>query len=86
MNLKPLNKKVILKEYIKEATNSLLILSSTLKEKSNKAIVVEAASDVDLDIKASDIVIYDNKEVSKIELENEEYIIVDSSDILAVIK
>lgn len=83
--IKPLGKRVVLKEIKKEEkTKSGLILAGE-KEETQKATVIEIGAKVK-NINKDDKVYYKKYSGTKVEFDNEEYIIIDSEDILAIIE
>ena len=90
MTIKPLQDRVVVKMVeAEETTKSGIILSGSAKEKPEVAEVVEVGpgtSDVKMEVKKGDEVIYSKYSGTEVKLENEEYIIVKQSDILAIIK
>ncbi len=84
MSIKPLGKRVVLKEVkTEETTKSGLVLAGK-KEEPQVAEVVVVSSEVK-SIKAGDKVVYKKYSGTNVELEKEELIVIDEEDILAVI-
>ena len=95
MNLKPLGDRVIVKQAEAETqTKSGLILADTAKEKPQKGSVIavgdgklnDKGERVALDVKAGDTVIYSKYGGTEVKVEGEEYIILRSDDIYAVVQ
>lgn len=94
MQLKPLGNRVVLKELeAKEKTQSGIILPDSAKEKPQTAVVIAVGigsekdgKKAELQVKEGDHVIYSQYSGTVVKLENEEYIIVDQSDIIAIVE
>ncbi|MFA5164451.1 MAG: co-chaperone GroES [Candidatus Omnitrophota bacterium] len=95
MNLKPLGDKVIVEVLsAEEKTKGGIILPDTAKEKPQEAKVIAVGSGKVLDngktvapdVKAGDIVIFGKYSGSEVKVEEKEYLIIDSDDILAIVK
>lgn len=94
MELKPLGDKVVLKAIKEEEkTKSGIVLPGQAKEKPQQAEVVSVGpggivdgNEVKMQVKAGDKVIYSKYSGTEIKLEDEDYIIVSQSDILAIIQ
>jgi len=94
MKLVPLGDRVILKQLIaEETTKSGIVLPGQTKEKPQQAEVVAAGpggmvdgKEVTMHVAEGDQVIYSKYAGTEVEVEDQEYIIVKQSDILAVIK
>ena len=92
--LKPLNGNVLLKKEVEETkTVSGIILSDASKEIPSiaKVIAVGEGNLVDgklvpLNVEEGDTVVFKKYSGTEFEYENEEYLIVDAKDILAVVK
>ncbi|MBE5939136.1 MAG: co-chaperone GroES [Lachnospiraceae bacterium] len=86
MKLIPLGKRVVLKELVaEETTKSGIVLTGQSKEKPQEAEVV-AVGEVSIDISVGDKVFYKKYAGTNVKLDEEEYIIMDEEDVLAVIK
>lgn len=95
MNLKPIGDKVIV-EVLKaeDKTKGGIILPDTAKEKPQEAKVVAVGSGKTLsngkvvppDVKLGDTVIFGKYSGSEVKVEDKEYLIIESDDILAVVK
>ena len=93
--LKPLSDRVVLKlTQIEETTKSGIVLPSSSKEKSSIAEVVavgpggkdENGNEVVMNLKIGDRVICSKYAGTEIKYENEDYIIVKQSDVLAIVE
>ncbi len=89
MNLQPLFDKVIIKPLEKEKTTSGGIIipdSATEKPQSGKILAVGAGKDnTPLTVKVGDVVIYGKYSGTEIEVSGDSLIIMQESDILAII-
>lgn len=86
MKIKPLGKRLVLKTIKKEEkTSSGIILTDKEVEKPVFAQVVEISKDID-DIKIDDKVIYTKYKGTTVKDEDDEYIVVDYEDVLAIIE
>ena len=90
MKLLPLGERVVLKPLAaEETTKSGIVLPGSEKEKPQQAEVVAVGpgtDDVKMEVKVGDKVIYSKYAGTDVKMEDEEYIIVRQSDILAVIE
>ena len=94
MKLVPLADRVVLKQLVaEETTKSGIVLPGQNKEKPQQAEVVAVGpggvvdgKEVKMEVKTGDQVIYSKYAEKKIKIDEEEYIIVKQSDILAVIQ
>lgn len=94
MTLKPLGDRVVLKQKeAEETTASGIILPDSAKEKPQEAIVVavgpgkcEDGKTTEMQVKEGDNVIYSEYAGTEVKLEDQEYIIVSQSDIIAIVK
>ena len=94
MKLKPLCDRVVLKQILaEETTKSGIVLPGQAKEKPQQAevIAVGPGGDVDgkevvMNVKPGDKVIYTKYSGTEVNLEEEKYIIVKQSDIIATIE
>ncbi len=93
--LKPLSDRVVLKlTQIEETTKSGIVLPSSSKEKSSIAEVVavgpggkdENGNEVVMNLKIGDRVVCSKYAGTEIKYENEDYIIVKQSDVLAIVE
>lgn len=94
MKLVPLGDRVVLKQLIaEETTKSGIVLPGQNKEKPQQAEVVAVGpggvidgKEVKMEVKAGDKVIYSKYAGTDVEMDEEKFIIVKQSDILAVIQ
>ena len=94
MKLVPLNDRVVLKQLVaEETTKSGIVLPGQAKEKPQQAEVVAVGpggvvdgNEVKMEVKVGDNVIYSKYSGTEVEIEDETYIIVRQSDILAVVE
>jgi chaperonin GroES len=94
MNLKPLGDRVIVKPIVKEeVTKGGIVLPDTAKEKPQEGEIVavgpgklaEDGKRIEMDVKKGDRVIYAKYSGTEWKYENQEYLILRESDILAKI-
>ena len=94
MKLKPLGDKVVLKQKAaEETTKSGIILTTSAQEKPQEAIVIAVGpggmvdgKKVTMFVKEGDQVIYSKYTGTEVKIDDEEFIIVKQSDILAILK
>ena len=94
MNLKPLGDRVVLKQLeAEETTKSGIILTSQSKEKPQEAEIIAVGpggiidgKEVKMEVKVGNRVVYSKYAGTEIKLNEEEYIIVKQSDILAIVE
>ena len=94
MKLVPLFDKVVLKQLVaEETTQSGIVLPGAAKEKPQQAEVIAVGpggvvdgKEVVMQVKAGDTVIYSKYSGTEVELDDEKYVIVKQSDILAVVE
>ena len=94
MKLVPLSDRVVLKQLeAEETTKSGIILTSSAQEKPQEAEVIAVGpggvvdgKEVKMEVKVGDQVIYSKYSGTEVKLDDEEYIIVKQSDILAIIQ
>ncbi len=94
MKLVPLNDRVVLKHVVaEETTKSGIVLPGQAKEKPQQAEVVAVGpgglvdgKEVKMEVKAGDTVIYSKYSGTEVELDDEKYVIVRQSDILAIVE
>lgn len=88
MNLKPLADRVIIEPKAAETkTAGGLIIPDNAKEKPLEGVVVAVGpgtSDVKMEVKNGDTVLYGKYAGTEIELEGEKYLIMRQSDVLAI--
>ena len=94
MKLTPLGDRVVLKQLVaEETTKSGIVLPGQNKEKPQQAEVVAVGpggivdgKEIKMEVNVGDNVIYSKYAGTDVKIEDEEYIIVKQSDILAVIQ
>ena len=94
MSLKPLGDRVVLKQLVaEETTKSGIVLPGQNKEQPQQADVVAGGpgggvdgKEVKMEVKVGDQVIYSKYSGTEVKLDDEEYIIVKQSYILAIIQ
>jgi len=94
MKLKPLGDKVVLRQLVaEETTKSGIVLPGQAKEKPQQAEVIAVGpggivdgKEVTMQVKVGDKVIYSKYAGTEVKLEEEEFIIVKQSDIVAVVE
>ena len=94
MKLVPLADRVVLKQSTpEEKTKSGIILTSQTQEKPHQADVVAVGpgglvdgKEVTMHVKVGDVVIFSKYAGNEVKLDDEEYIIVKQSDILAIVE
>jgi len=94
MKLVPLGDRVILKQLVaEETTKSGIVLPGQSKEKPQQAEVIAVGpggiidgKEIKMEVKDGDQVIYSKYAGTEVKIEEEEFIIVKQSDILAVIQ
>ena len=94
MKLVPLGDRVVLKQLVAEAmTKYGIVLPGQSKEKPQQAEVVAVGpggvidgKEVKMEVKVGDQVIYSKYACTEVKLDEEDYIVVKQSDILAIIE
>lgn len=94
MKLEPLADRVVLKQLVaEETTKSGIVLPGQSKEKPQQAEVVAVGpgglvdgKEVTMHVKVGDVVIFSKYAGNEVKLDDEEYIIVKQSDILAIVE
>ncbi|MDD6733058.1 MAG: co-chaperone GroES [Lachnospiraceae bacterium] len=94
MKLVPLGDRVVLKQLVaEETTKSGIVLPGQSKEKPQQAEVIAVGpgilpdgKEVKMEVKVGDQVIYSKYSGTEVKADDEEYIIVKQSDILAVVQ
>jgi len=94
MKLVPLGDRVVLKQLVaEETTKSGIVLPGQNKEKPQQAEVVAVGpggvvdgKEIKMEVKAGDQVIYSKYSGTEVKLDEEEFIVVRQSDILAIIE
>jgi len=87
--IQPINGKVLIKRIEeKEVKKGSIIIPDTAKEKPQQGEVIAASKKLDgkdADVKPGDIVLFGKYAGTDIEIDGVEYLIMDSTDILAII-
>ena len=90
MKLVPLGDRVVLKQVeAEETTKSGIVLPGAAKEKPQQAEVIAVGpgtEEVKMEVAVGDAVIYSKYAGTEVKLDDEEYIVVKQSDILAIVK
>jgi len=94
MNIKPLGDRIVIKVLEKEEkTKGGIVLPDTAKEKPQKGEVLAVGSGeiidgqkVPLEVKVGDKIIFSKYAGTEIKIEDEEYLILRQSDVLAIIQ
>lgn len=94
MKLVPLGDRVVLKQLVaEETTKSGIVLPGQAKEKPQQAEVIAVGpggvidgKEVTMQVKVGQTVIFSKYSGTEVKLEDEEYIVVKQSDILAVVE
>ena len=94
MKLVPLGDRVVLKQLVaEETTKSGIVIPGQAKEKPQQAEVIAVGpggvvdgKEIKMEVKTGDTVIYSKYAGTEVKIEDEEYIIVRQSDILAVVE
>lgn len=89
MRLKPLGDRVVLQyQEAKEKTQSGIILPDSAKEKPQEAVVIAVGQgkDSEMQVREGDKVIFSKYAGTEIKLDDEEYIIISQSDIIAIVE
>ena len=89
LNIKPLGTRVVVKVQEAETkTKSGIYIPDSAKEKPQRGeidAVGNGTKDEAMELKAGDIVLYGKYAGTKIELDGEEYLIMNQSDVLAIV-
>jgi chaperonin GroES len=89
MNIKPLADRVLIQPApAEEKTASGIIIPDSAKEKPLKGTVVavgKGTKDEEMAVKVGDVVLYGKYAGTEIEIDNEKYLIMRQSDVLAVL-
>jgi len=87
MRIKPLGDRVLIKPITEEKrTEGGLVLPDTSKEKPQKAEVIAIGKLEDVDLNVGDRVIFSKYAGTEIKIDAEDYILIDSGDILGLIE
>ena len=87
VRVKPIGERLLIKP-IKEELKSAggIVLPEKAKEKSQKAEVIEIGTSDEISVKVGDKVIFAKYSGNEIKMDDEDYVIIDWSDILAKIE
>ncbi len=84
LNLQPLGSRVLIKPLEQEGkTSSGLYLPETAKEKPQTGLVVAVGEDEDIKLKVNDKILFAKYTGSEFKLDGNEYLLLESSDVLA---
>jgi chaperonin GroES len=87
MRIKPLGDRVLIKPIKEEKrTEGGLVLPDTSKEKPQKAEVIARGKLEDVDLNVGDRVIFSKYAGTEIKIDSDDYILIDSGDILGLIE
>jgi len=89
MNIKPIGKRVLIKPVKEEEkTAGGIYIPETAKEKKKQGIVVELGTleEKEFPVKKGDVILYTGYSSEELEIDGEEYLILDSKDIIAKIE
>lgn len=94
INLKPLGDRVVLKLLkAEEKTKSGIVLPNQAKEKPQEALVIAVGpggfvdgKEIKMEVKEGDLVIYSKYSGTEVKYDEQEYVIVKQSDILAIVE
>jgi len=87
MNIKPLDDRVLVEQVEEEEKVGTIIIPESAKEKPHMAKVIAVGTDEDLQelIKVGDTIIYSKYSGDELKIDDNEYLIVQRGDILAVV-
>ena len=87
MNIKPIGERVLIKPMKEEEkTAGGIYIPETAKEKKKQGVVVEigtASDDNEMPVQKGDLILYTGYDTEELEMNGEEYIIINISDIIA---
>jgi len=88
MNFRPIGKRALvkLKEQEEEKTASGIVLPQTAKQKPQTARVIATGDLEDGRISEGDVVVFAKYSGTEINLDNEDYLVLDSDDLLGVVE
>ncbi|MTA48718.1 MAG: co-chaperone GroES [Actinobacteria bacterium] len=94
ISIKPLEDRIVVKaNEAEQKTASGLVIPDTAKEKPQEGTVIsvgpgrfENGNRIPLDIKAGDVVLYSKYGGTEVKYNNEEYLVLSSRDVLAIIE
>ena len=92
-NLKPLHDRVVVKPKIQQATPSGIVLPDTANERPQEGTVVavgpgrmlDSGTRVEMEIRSGDEVLFAKYAGTEVKVEDEEYLIMRESDLLAIV-
>ena len=86
MNVKPMKDKVLItSKEAEEKTKGGIYIPDTAKEKTQEGTVVAVGESKDHNLKVGDTVIYEKYGGTEVKIDNQDYIILNAKDILAVL-
>ena len=87
MNIKPIGERVLIKPMKEEEkTAGGIYIPETAKEKKKQGVVVEVGTTTDdneMPVQKGDLILYTGYSTEELEMDGEEYIIINVSDIIA---
>ncbi len=87
MNIKPIGERVLIKPMKEEEkTAGGIYIPETAKEKKKQGVVVEigtTSDDNEMPVQKGDLILYTGYDTEELEMDGEEYIIINVSDIIA---
>lgn len=87
MNIKPIGERVLIKPVKEEEkTAGGIYIPETAKEKKKQGVVVEigtTSDDNELPVQKGDLILYTGYSTDELEMDGEEYLIINISDIIA---
>lgn len=87
MKIIPLGERVLVKtKAVEEKTSSGLFIPQTAQEKTQIATVVAIGDDENIKVKAGDQIIHDKYAGTQVKDGNEEYLVLNYQDILAIVE
>jgi chaperonin GroES len=88
MNIQPLGNRIIIKEIRKEEkTKSGIVLTDSVQEGPNIGLVLAIGTgSKEFELQVEDVILFHEHSGTKVNLNNEEYLIIDEVDILAITK
>lgn len=87
MNVQPIGERVCLKVLpAEEKTSSGLLIPATAQEKTNQGEIVALGDSQEIKVKVGQKVIYDKYAGTQLKFNGEDYLLINYSDILAVVK
>lgn len=87
LNIQPLGSRVVIRPIEQEAkTSSGILLPETAKEKPQMGEVMAVGDDEDIEVKVGQKVLFPKYTGTEIKIDGVEYLIMEASDLLAVVK